>query len=263
MAVVTGPNMSGKSTYMRQVALICVLTQLGSFVPARTAEVPIIDRVFTRVGASDDIAGGRSTFMVEMTELADILTEADADSLVVLDEVGRGTSTRDGYAIAQAATEYLHDEIGSYTLFATHHHELTDVAAALSRASNYHFSAARTADGIEFEHDLRGGPAEASYGVEVAEMAGVPGDVVDRAGGLLEGNRETDAVSAIGDDVRPAASDERTGPSGFEPDRVGPETTTTDGGREAILAELESVDLAETTPLEALNLLSELQSSIE
>jgi DNA mismatch repair protein MutS len=243
MAVVTGPNMSGKSTYMRQVALICVLTQLGSFVPARTAEVPIIDRVFTRVGASDDIAGGRSTFMVEMTELADILTEADADSLVVLDEVGRGTSTRDGYAIAQAATEYLHDEIGSYTLFATHHHELTDVAAALSRASNYHFSAARTADGVEFEHDLRGGPAEASYGVEVAEMAGVPGDVVDRAGGLLDDEEMQTSVS--------------------ETDRVGPETTTTDGGREAILAELESVDLAETTPLEALNLLSELQSSIE
>jgi DNA mismatch repair protein MutS len=243
MAVITGPNMSGKSTYMRQVALICVLAQLGSFVPARTAEVPIIDRVFTRVGASDDIAGGRSTFMVEMTELADILTEADADSLVVLDEVGRGTSTRDGYAIAQAATEYLHDEIGSYTLFATHHHELTDVAATLPRASNYHFSATRTADGVEFEHDLRGGPGEASYGVEVAEMAGVPGDVVDRAGGLLDDEEMQTSVS--------------------ETDRVGPETTTTDGGRGAILAELESVDLAETTPLEALNLLSELQSSIE
>jgi DNA mismatch repair protein MutS len=243
MAVITGPNMSGKSTYMRQVALICVLAQLGSFVPARTAEVPIIDRVFTRVGASDDIAGGRSTFMVEMAELADILTEADADSLVVLDEVGRGTSTRDGYAIAQAATEYLHDEIGSYTLFATHHHELTDVAATLPRASNYHFSATRTADGVEFEHDLRGGPGEASYGVEVAEMAGVPGDVVDRAGGLLDDEEMQTSVS--------------------ETDRVGPETTTTDGGRGAILAELESVDLAETTPLEALNLLSELQSSIE
>ncbi|MEF8778734.1 MAG: DNA mismatch repair protein MutS, partial [Natronomonas sp.] len=160
-----------------------------------------------------------------------------------LHEVGRGTSTRDGYAIAQAATEYLHDEIGSYTLFATHHHELTDVAATLPQASNYHFSAARTADGVEFEHDLRGGPAEASYGVEVAEMAGVPGDVVDRAGGLLDDKEMRTSVS--------------------ESDRITPEMTTTDGGREALLAELESVDLAETTPLEALNLLSELQSSIE
>ena len=243
MAVVTGPNMSGKSTYMRQVALICVLAQLGSFVPARRAELPIVDRIFTRVGASDDIAGGRSTFMVEMTELADILTEADADSLVVLDEVGRGTSTRDGYAIAQAATEYLHGEVGAYTLFATHHHELTDVAATLPRAGNHHFSAVRTADGVEFEHDLRAGPAEASYGVEVAEMAGVPGDVVNRAGRLL------------GDDTDPAVKPDT--------DSIDSATASTDGGREAILAELDSVDLAETTPLEALNLLSRLQSKLE
>jgi DNA mismatch repair protein MutS len=242
MAVVTGPNMSGKSTYMRQVALICVLAQLGSFVPAERAELPIVDRVFTRVGASDDIAGGRSTFMVEMTELADILAGAGEDSLVVLDEVGRGTSTRDGYAIAQAATEHLHDEVGAYTLFATHHHELTDVAERLPRAKNYHFSAARTADGVEFEHDLREGPAEASYGVEVAEMAGVPGTVVDRAGRLL------DADSA------PTASDADRG------DRA---AASTDGGRESVLAELDSIDLAETTPIEALNLLSRLQSELE
>jgi DNA mismatch repair protein MutS len=255
MAVVTGPNMSGKSTYMRQVALLCVLAQLGSFVPARCAELPIVDRIFTRVGASDDIAGGRSTFMVEMTELADILAEADEDSLVVLDEVGRGTSTRDGYAIAQAATEYLHDEIGAYTLFATHHHELTDVAATLPRAKNYHFSAVRTADGVEFEHDLRSGPAEASYGVEVAEMAGVPADVVDRAGGLLENDTDPEGHRAGRQDE---PSLDRT-----DTDRPDPATASTDGGREAILAELDSVDLAETTPMEALNLLSKLQSELE
>ncbi len=243
MAVITGPNMSGKSTYMRQVALICVLAQLGGFVPARRAELPIVDRIFTRVGASDDIAGGRSTFMVEMAELADILSAAGPESLVVLDEVGRGTSTRDGYAIAQAATEYLHDEIGAYTLFATHHHELTDVAATLPRASNVHFSAERTDDGVEFEHDLRSGPAEASYGVEVAEMAGVPSAVVDRAGGLL-GNATDPAV-------------------GTDTDGTGSEIASTDGGREEILTELASTDLAETTPLEALNLLSRLQSELE
>ncbi|CAI48207.1 DNA mismatch repair protein MutS [Natronomonas pharaonis DSM 2160] len=239
LAVITGPNMSGKSTYMRQVALTSVLTQLGSFVPAERAAVPIFDRVFTRVGASDDIAGGRSTFMVEMTELSTILDAADGRSLVVLDEVGRGTSTRDGYAIAQATTEYLHDEAGAFTLFATHHHELTDVAAELPQARNYHFAAARTADGVEFDHDLRPGAAEASYGVEVAEMAGVPEAVVDRADELLGGMRSNDTP--------PAAA------------------ASTDGGRvpEALLAELEAVDLAETTPLEALNLLSRLKSQLD
>jgi DNA mismatch repair protein MutS len=241
MAVITGPNMSGKSTYMRQVALICTLAQVGSFVPAERASLPIVDRVFTRVGASDDIAGGRSTFMVEMTELADILDEATADSLVVLDEVGRGTSTRDGHAIARATTEQLHDSVSAYTLFATHHHELTDVVAELPRAANRHFSATRDEDGVTFEHDLRGGPAEASYGVEVADMAGVPADVVERASELLE--------------TRPS-----------EPDAARTLTTSvasTDGGREAILAELAAVDLAETTPIEALNLLSRLQSELD
>ncbi|PSQ35644.1 DNA mismatch repair protein MutS [Halobacteriales archaeon QS_9_70_65] len=214
MAVVTGPNMSGKSTYMRQVALLCVMAQLGSFVPAERAVLPVVDRVFTRVGASDDIAGGRSTFMVEMTELATILENAGPDSLVVLDEVGRGTSTTDGYAIAQAATEYLHDEVGAYTLFATHHHGLTDVAADLPRARNLHFSADRTADGVAFDHDLREGPATASYGVEVADMAGVPPRVVGQAD-------------------------------------------------EKLRAELRAVDLADTTPLEALNLLARLKERAE
>ncbi|WP_181692751.1 DNA mismatch repair protein MutS [Natronomonas sp. LN261] len=243
MAVLTGPNMSGKSTYMRQVALVALLAQVGSFVPARHAALPVVERVFTRVGASDDIAGGRSTFMVEMTELAAILKAADENSLVVLDEVGRGTSTRDGYAIAQAATEHLHDSVGAYTLFATHHHELTDVVEGLPRARNYHFSAVRDDDGVEFEHDLRAGPAEASYGVEVAEMAGVPAGVVDRASELLDGS---------GASARPATAA-----------RPEPEAASTDGGREALLAELAAVDLAETTPLEALNVLSRLQSELE
>jgi len=239
MAVITGPNMSGKSTYMRQVALICVLAQVGSFVPAERASLPILDRVFTRVGASDDIAGGRSTFMVEMTELASILEGATEASLVVLDEVGRGTSTRDGYAIAQAATEHLHDAVGAYTLFATHHHELTDVVERLPRAENHHFSATRGEGGVTFEHDLRAGPAEASYGVEVAEMAGVP--IARRRAGRRTARR---------------------GPHRFlDPKR--PRTATTDGGREAVLAELAAVDLAETTPIEALNVLSRLQSELE
>ncbi|WP_254839088.1 DNA mismatch repair protein MutS [Natronomonas marina] len=254
MAVVTGPNMSGKSTYMRQVALVCVMAQMGSFVPAERAELPVVDRVFTRVGASDDIAGGRSTFMVEMTELAAILEDAGPDSLVVLDEVGRGTSTADGYAIAQAATEYLHDEVGAFTLFATHHHELTDVAAELPRTKNYHFSADRTADGVAFEHDLREGPATASYGVEVAEMAGVPPRVVQRADALL-GEETTGAP-----DDPPASG--RTADATVS---TADATASTDGGElpEELLAELRAVDLADTTPLEALNLLARLQKRVE
>ncbi|PSP82167.1 DNA mismatch repair protein MutS [Halobacteriales archaeon QS_4_69_225] len=253
MAVVTGPNMSGKSTYMRQVALLCVMAQLGSFVPAERAALPVVDRVFTRVGASDDIAGGRSTFMVEMTELAAILENAGPDSLVVLDEVGRGTSTTDGYAIAQAATEYLHDEVGAYTLFATHHHGLTDVAADLPRARNLHFSADRTADGVAFDHDLREGPATASYGVEVADMAGVPPRVVGRADALLDEG----AVDGDGD------SDGDDGPARSKTPTAS--TASTDGGElpEKLRAELRAVDLADTTPLEALNLLARLKERAE
>ena len=255
MAVVTGPNMSGKSTYMRQVALICVLAQLGSFVPAERAELSVIDRVFTRVGASDDIAGGRSTFMVEMTELAAILEDADAGSLVVLDEVGRGTSTTDGYAIAQAATEYLHDEVGAYTLFATHHHGLTEVAAELSRARNYHFSADRTTGGVAFEHDLREGPATASYGVEVADMAGVPEPVVRRSRELL------------GVDDAGAPRERDTGDNADAPGEtgVGGDEGSASAGEvpPEVRETLEAVDLAMTTPLEALETLADLKDGLE
>jgi DNA mismatch repair protein MutS len=269
MAVITGPNMSGKSTYMRQVALLSVMAQMGSFVPARSAELPVIDRVFTRVGASDDIAGGRSTFMVEMTELATILEAADENSLVVLDEVGRGTSTTDGYAIAQAATEHLHDEVGAYTLFATHHHELTDVAAELPRAHNYHFSAERRPDGVDFEHDLREGPAEASYGVEVANTAGVPAEVVQRAEAVLAdetaGRDAVDGGTAV---EAAAAADVPASTDGGEASAVSRSSSdgdASDGGElpADILTELRAVDLAETTPLEALNLLSRLKSQVE
>ncbi|MFB6227107.1 MAG: DNA mismatch repair protein MutS [Halobacteriales archaeon] len=244
LAVVTGPNMSGKSTYMRQVALIGILAQTGSFVPADNAEVSIVDRVFTRVGASDDIAGGQSTFMIEMAELADILENATADSLVLLDEVGRGTSTADGFAIARATTEYLHDEIGSLTLFATHHHELTGTAAALPDATNLHFDATRAGREITFDHEVAAGPATASYGIEVARMAGVPEPVVERSRELLEADSADATVSGTGNDD----SGEAGSSDGVPPD---------------ILAELEAVDLATTTPLEALETLAELKKDVE
>ncbi|MEF8843042.1 MAG: DNA mismatch repair protein MutS [Haloarculaceae archaeon] len=252
LAVITGPNMSGKSTYMRQVALICVLAQAGSFVPAESARLPVIDRVFTRVGASDDIAGGRSTFMVEMTELADILAGATAESLVLLDEVGRGTSTADGFAIARAVTEHLHDEVGAFTLFATHHHDLTAVAEALPRARNRHFEGTRGEEGVAFDHEIRDGVAMASYGVDVARMAGVPDPVVDRARDLL---RESVDERAAAD-----GGDERTADAGADVEEA---ETGAAGARPELLDALEGIDVGSTTPLEALNTLAELKRLAE
>ncbi|EMA26208.1 DNA mismatch repair protein MutS [Haloarcula amylolytica] len=271
LAVVTGPNMSGKSTYMRQVALICLLAQAGSFVPAKAADLPILDRVFTRVGASDDIAGGRSTFMIEMTELATILDAATADSLVLLDEVGRGTSTADGLAIARAVTEHLHDEVGVYTLFATHHHDLTAVAAALPGATNRHFETSREDDDVRFDHELAPGPAAASYGVEVASMAGVPESVVDRSRDLL-----TDAETADSDTDSTAtetgptengtavASAGEGGADGHTQEALRTNGSASEAELPAAVAEqLASLDVATMTPIEAMNALADLQDRLE
>ncbi len=230
-AVITGPNMSGKSTYMRQVAVLVVLAQAGSFVPATAARITPIQRIFTRVGANDDIAGGRSTFMIEMLELSAILRHADDRSLVLLDEVGRGTSTTDGLAIARAITEYIHDQLKAPTLFATHHHELTDTAAALDRAFNLHFEAEETDDSVTFSHELQRGAGTASYGIEVAKEAGVPPTVVERARSLL-----TESHSQ-------------------------PPTPPSD--QQAVLDQLRAADVAHMTPVEALNELAALQTQLE
>jgi len=253
-AVITGPNMSGKSTYMRQVALIVVLAQAGSFVPASEARLELVDRIFTRVGASDDIAGGRSTFMVEMTELADILDHATEQSLVLLDEVGRGTSTADGFAIAQAVTEHLHDEIGALTLFATHHHDLTAVADDLPGAYNLSFET-NCADEVQFEHAVERGAAAASYGIEVAAMAGIETAVVERARSLLDDTdaaRETDGEegglqSAAGE----RADNGQTAHSGDDAAEV---------DVQQILAD---ADIATMTPLEAMNTLAKLKRTLD
>ncbi|WP_232700773.1 DNA mismatch repair protein MutS [Halobacterium wangiae] len=246
VAVVTGPNMSGKSTYMRQVALVVLLAQAGSFVPAANARLRVVDRIFTRVGASDDIAGGRSTFMVEMTELAAILRAATEDSLVLLDEVGRGTSTTDGLAIARAVTEYVHDELGATTLFATHHHELTADAERLPNAVNLHFGATRTDEGVTFQHEVRDGAATASYGVEVARTAGVPDEVVDRAREFLD---ESVVAADTGERTRDGSADEKAD-----------ESTGVDAD---LAAKLRDVNVAELTPIEALNVLNELRRDLE
>ncbi|MFC4438307.1 MULTISPECIES: DNA mismatch repair protein MutS [Natrialbaceae] len=268
LAVITGPNMSGKSTYMRQVAQIVLLAQVGSFVPARSARITPVDRIFTRVGASDDIAGGRSTFMIEMDELATILREADEGSLVLLDEVGRGTSTADGLAIAQSITEHIHDAVGATTLFATHHHPLTELADELEAAFTLHFEVEQTDGEVVFHHEIVPGAATGSYGVEVATAAGVPEPVVERSRELVAENADDAAID--GESV-----------DGSDTDGPAPATATADGGERAagsrspssheanadlladITAELRSLEVAHLTPVEALTELDRLQRLLE
>ena len=258
VTIITGPNMSGKSTYMRQVAHIAVLAHVGSFVPADDAEIPVLDRIFTRVGASDDIAGGQSTFMREMSELTTILHAATEDSLVLLDEVGRGTSTADGLAIARAVTEFIHDEINASALFATHYHGLTELAAR-PRVRNRHFDAERRGEDVTFRHELEAGASSSSYGVEVARMAGVPEPVVARAGELLDDDDRRRTANEIDADTDDAEENpEETGTN----DGGGAERADAHAGDidAELAARIAAMDLAHTTPFEALAELNELQS---
>jgi DNA mismatch repair protein MutS len=199
VAVITGPNMAGKSTYIRQVALIAVMAHAGSFVPAREARISLLDRIFTRVGAGDDIARGRSTFMVEMQEAANILNNATAHSLIVLDEIGRGTSTFDGISIAWAVAEYLHNtpQVKAKTLFATHYHELTDLAITLKGVKNYTVQVREHGDGIVFLRKIVPGAADKSYGIHVARLAGMPSEVVERAREILANLEEGEIEAGL------------------------------------------------------------------
>jgi DNA mismatch repair protein MutS len=194
-AVITGPNMAGKSTYMRQVALITLMAHLGSFVPARTAEIPIIDRIFTRVGASDNLIFDQSTFMVEMTEVASILLRATKDSLLILDEVGRGTSTYDGLSIAWSVIEFLTNNIGAKTLFSTHYHELTELENTLEGVKNYKVTVKEIAGSIVFLRKIARGGTNRSFGIEVAALAGVPKDVTLRAKSILKALEKNDLLN--------------------------------------------------------------------
>ncbi len=289
--LVTGPNMSGKSTYMRQTALIVLLAQVGSFVPADSAEVGLVDGIFTRVGALDELAQGRSTFMVEMQELSNILHAATEESLVVLDEVGRGTATYDGISIAWAATEYLHNEVGAKTLFATHYHELTTLADHLERVANVHVAAEERDGDVTFLRTVREGPTDRSYGVHVADLAGVPAPVVDRARTVLDRLREDEAIEArsggtggtqqvvfdVGSgELRAEGGASADAAAGSEPAPTA--DATTDGGApdpEAVLAEefgdgatdvldaLADVDVNETPPVELMAKVQEWQERLE
>ncbi|PSP88091.1 DNA mismatch repair protein MutS [Halobacteriales archaeon QS_4_69_34] len=283
--VVTGPNMSGKSTYLRGTALIALLAQIGSFVPAREAEIEPVDGIYTRVGALDELAGGRSTFMVEMAELANILHSATAESLVVLDEVGRGTATYDGISIAWAATEYLHNEVRAKAMFATHYHELAGLAERLERVRNVHVAAEERDGEVTFLRTVREGPADRSYGVYVADLAGVPDPVVARSRDVLERLRAEEAIEAKGSggesvqavfdlgagefrtDAECAGASGNTAAADGGEGSVGDAPTDADAPRldpetETVLDELAGTDLDETPPIELLSRVQEWQSRL-
>jgi DNA mismatch repair protein MutS len=185
LAIITGPNMAGKSTYIRQVALIVLMAQIGSFVPAASAEIGLVDRIFTRVGANDDLSRGQSTFMVEMNETANIVNNATEHSLVILDEIGRGTSTFDGLSIAWSVAEFLHDKIKARTLFATHYHELTKLAAERNGVANFNVAVREWNEQIIFLRKIVPGGADKSYGIQVARLAGLPNEILSRAKDIL------------------------------------------------------------------------------
>ncbi len=250
IVVLTGPNMGGKSTYLRQAALIVILAQLGSFVPARSARLSVVDRIFTRIGASDNLARGRSTFMVEMTETAAILNTATPRSLILLDEVGRGTATYDGLAIAWAAIEYIHARTRAKTLFATHYHELTELADQLSGVKNYHVAVKENAGGIVFLRKVEPGAADRSYGIEVAKLAGLPPEVISRAREVLTEHESAEHRLSTGlatDDVQPSSV----------------QLTMFTPLSQKIVDQLRETDLDRLTPLEALNLLHALKQQLK
>jgi DNA mismatch repair protein MutS len=195
--IITGPNMAGKSTYIRQVALLVLMAQVGSYIPAAKATIGLVDRIFTRVGANDDLARGQSTFMVEMNETANILNNATPKSLIVLDEIGRGTSTFDGLSIAWAVAEHLHNSVGAKTLFATHYHELTELAGTLPRVKNYNVAVREWHDQVIFLHKILPGGTDKSYGIQVGRLAGLPKEVIARAKEVLA-NLEEAELSAEG-----------------------------------------------------------------
>ena len=265
ISIITGPNMAGKSTYMRQTALIVLMAQIGSYVPAASANIGIVDRIFTRVGASDDLASGQSTFMVEMNEVANILRNATSDSLLILDEIGRGTSTFDGLSIAWAVVEHISNPklLGAKTLFATHYHELTELEGKLGNVNNYCIAVKEKGDDIVFLRKIVGGGADRSYGIQVAKLAGVPESVIARAKEISDELLAND-IAAVARSI-----EVNTGTSGKKKKERLDEVDLTqmslfDTVRDDdIIKELRSVDVGNLTPVEALNKLYELQNKVK
>jgi len=253
LLIITGPNMAGKSTYLRQVALIVLLAQMGSFVPASRAKIGVVDRIFTRVGASDDLASGRSTFMVEMQETANILNNATENSLIILDEIGRGTSTFDGLSIAWAVAEFLHERIKCKALFATHYHHLAELEKILNGVKNYHIEVQEDGDDIIFLRKIVEGSADRSYGIQVAKLAGLPGEVIESAFGVLKRLEEEE----VADEKIIAKRLRRKKLEKVLKDRS-QRTLFEIPATEPIVEEIKAIDVNNLTPLEALNKLAEL-----
>ncbi len=267
ISVITGPNMAGKSTYMRQSALIVLMAQLGSFVPAKSANIGIVDRIFTRVGASDDLASGQSTFMVEMNEVANILRNATANSLLILDEIGRGTSTFDGLSIAWAVIEHISNKklLGAKTLFATHYHELTELEGKINNVNNYCIAVKECGDDIVFLRKIIKGGADRSYGIQVAKLAGVPDMVIDRAKEIVEQLTNNDIIEKIQSIAVNVKNDSHSKPKQPKYDEVDlAQMSLFDTVKdEDVLKELEELEISTMTPLDAMNTLYRLQNKLK
>jgi DNA mismatch repair protein MutS len=254
--IITGPNMAGKSTYLRQVGLIVILAQMGSFVPARETRIGLVDRIFTRVGASDSLATGESTFLVEMNETANILHNATRRSLLLLDEIGRGTSTFDGLSIAWAVAEHIHNtpRVSAKTLFATHYHELTELALILPRVKNYNIAVREWQDHVVFLRKIVEGGCDHSYGIQVARLAGLPVDVIERAKEVLANLEEAELTPnkiprlAVGPHAPPMASS--------------PQLSLFTPREHPVLENIRELDLDRLTPLEALGVLNEIKKKL-
>ena len=266
ISIITGPNMAGKSTYMRQSALIVLMAQIGSFVPADFANIGIVDRIFTRVGASDDLASGQSTFMVEMTEVANILRNATRNSLIILDEIGRGTSTFDGLSIAWAVVEYIANTkiLGAKTLFATHYHELTELEGTMEGVHNYCIAVKENGDDIVFLRKIIKGGADKSYGIQVAKLAGVPDAVIDRAKELVLELSDADISQKAKDIAQYSKTAKKLDSQYHKEDELEVKQmslfdTVNDSD---IIEEIKHIDIGRMTPIDALNTLYKLQGKI-
>lgn len=281
--LITGPNMSGKSTYMRQVALTAIMAQIGCFVPATEAVMPIFDQVFTRIGAADDLVSGQSTFMVEMLEAKNAIANATKDSLILFDEIGRGTSTYDGMALAQAMIEYIHDKISAKTLFSTHYHEMTTLENELQKLKNVHVSAVEQNGKVVFLHKIREGAADKSYGIHVAQLAELPADLIERAAEILHILEQTDTPVSLGsesrvslDSVRETLQHEQDKQSMLQAAETAaasqlsffeeePEQKKVSGAskkEKQVLEQLNGLEILDMTPLQAMNMLYELQKKL-
>ncbi|CAM4030345.1 DNA mismatch repair protein MutS [Lederbergia lenta] len=267
MMLVTGPNMSGKSTYMRQVALTAILAQIGCFVPASKADIPIFDQVFTRIGAADDLIAGQSTFMVEMLEAKNAITHATKDSLILFDEIGRGTSTYDGMALAQAIIEYIHDRIGAKTLFSTHYHELTVLDESLKRLKNIHVSAVEQQGKLVFLHKIKEGPADKSYGIHVAELAELPKELITRASEILNELEKENAIKvknplsdseSVEIETTEQMLNEQLALFG-EPNKK----NKIANHEKKVIDEMKNLNILDMNPLQAMNILYEMQKKLK